>query len=170
MPQNPDLIATKAVSGEVLVFDRTKHSSEPERGGICKPDIKLVGQTKEGCVCSPVYGTLIIYLANQIWFGLEPVEDWARTWCLRRYDRLSLVCTQSSSEWILNLTGSLRDINSYSKANNTIEPTTVFKGHTSVVGVSRRSFSYVLFVQTDSKPLGCRLACDGRIHFCKCRR
>ncbi|KAL7285584.1 hypothetical protein ACG7TL_000688 [Trametes sanguinea] len=48
MPQNPDLIATKAVSGEVFIFDRTKHSSEPERGGICKPDIRLVGQSKEG--------------------------------------------------------------------------------------------------------------------------
>ncbi|KAH9996523.1 histone acetyltransferase type B subunit 2 [Russula vinacea] len=48
MPQNPDLIATKAVSGEVLIFDRTKHPSEPERGGVCKPDIRLVGQTKEG--------------------------------------------------------------------------------------------------------------------------
>lgn len=48
MPQNPDLIATKAVTGEVLVFDRTKHSSEPERGGVCKPDIRLVGQTREG--------------------------------------------------------------------------------------------------------------------------
>lgn len=50
MPQNPDLIATKAVTGEVLVFDRTKHSSEPERGGVCKPDIRLVGQTREGYV------------------------------------------------------------------------------------------------------------------------
>jgi hypothetical protein len=50
MPQNPDLIATKAVSGDVLVFDRTKHPSEPERGGVCKPDIRLVGQTKEGSV------------------------------------------------------------------------------------------------------------------------
>lgn len=48
MPQNPDLIATKAVSGEVYIFDRTKHSSEPERGGQCKPDITLVGQHKEG--------------------------------------------------------------------------------------------------------------------------
>ena len=48
MPQNPDLIATKAVSGEVYVFDRTKHSSEPERGGQCKPAITLVGQHKEG--------------------------------------------------------------------------------------------------------------------------
>jgi histone-binding protein RBBP4 len=48
MPQNPDLLATKAVSGEVLVFDRTRHPSEPERGGVCKPDIRLVGQTREG--------------------------------------------------------------------------------------------------------------------------
>ncbi|CCM03663.1 uncharacterized protein FIBRA_05807 [Fibroporia radiculosa] len=48
MPQNPDLIATKAVSGEVFVFNRTRHPSEPERGGICKPDIRLVGQHKEG--------------------------------------------------------------------------------------------------------------------------
>lgn len=48
MPQNPDMIATKAVTGEVLVFDRTKHSSEPEKGGVCKPNIRLVGQNKEG--------------------------------------------------------------------------------------------------------------------------
>jgi len=49
MPQNPDLIATKAVTGEVLIFDRTKHSSEPERGGVCKPDMRLIGQQLEGC-------------------------------------------------------------------------------------------------------------------------
>ena len=48
MPQNPDLIATKAVTGEVFVFDRTKHSSEPERGGECKPNIRLIGQQREG--------------------------------------------------------------------------------------------------------------------------
>jgi histone-binding protein RBBP4 len=48
MPQNPDLIATKAVTGEVLVFDRTKHSSEPDKDGVCKPDIRLVGQNREG--------------------------------------------------------------------------------------------------------------------------
>jgi len=48
MPQNPDLIATKAVSGEVLVFDRTKHSSDPDKDGVCRPDIRLQGQTKEG--------------------------------------------------------------------------------------------------------------------------
>ena len=53
MPQNPDLIATKCTSGEVLVFDRTKHSSEPDRSGVVKPDIRLVGQTKEGYAFCP---------------------------------------------------------------------------------------------------------------------
>jgi histone-binding protein RBBP4 len=48
MPQNPNLIATKTVSGDVYVFDRTKHSSEPGTDGICRPDIKLKGQKKEG--------------------------------------------------------------------------------------------------------------------------
>lgn len=55
MPQNPDLIATKAVSGEVLVWDRTKHSSDPDRTGAIKPDIRLVGQTKEGRVLGYVF-------------------------------------------------------------------------------------------------------------------
>lgn len=71
MPQNPDLIATKAVTGEVLVFDRTKHSSEPERGGACKPDIRLVGQTKEGCVVRQVL-MFIFSLCSQgmAWLGI----------------------------------------------------------------------------------------------------
>ncbi|KAI6154005.1 WD40-repeat-containing domain protein [Pisolithus tinctorius] len=99
MPQNPDLIATKAISGEVLIFDRTKHSSEPERGGLCKPDIRLVGQTKEG-------------------FGLA--------WCPTKAGHVL-----GASE---DMTICHWDVNSYTKAKNTIEPTTVFKGHTSVVG------------------------------------
>ncbi|KAJ7922802.1 WD40 repeat-like protein [Mycena leptocephala] len=86
MPQNPDLIATKAVTGEVLIFDRTKHSSEPERGGVCKPDIRLIGQTREG------YG-----------LAWNPVKV-------------------------------EMDINSYAKTKTSIEPTNVFRGHTSVVG------------------------------------
>ncbi|WVR08096.1 histone acetyltransferase type B subunit 2 [Kwoniella sp. DSM 27419] len=48
MPQNPELIATKTVSGDVLVFDRTKHESKAPAGGECRPDIRLKGQTKEG--------------------------------------------------------------------------------------------------------------------------
>ncbi|KAG1886065.1 WD40-repeat-containing domain protein [Suillus subluteus] len=99
MPQNPDLLATKAISGQVLIFDRTKHSSEPPRGGVCKPDIRLVGQTKEGfgLAWNPVKGGHI----------LGASEDMT-------------VC-----HW---------DINSYTKGTSTIEPTTVFKGHNSVVG------------------------------------
>ncbi|CAK5264467.1 unnamed protein product [Mycena citricolor] len=99
MPQNPDLIATKAVTGEVLVFDRTKHGSEPERGGVCKPDIRLVGQTREG------YGLAW----NPVKQGhvLGASED-------------TTVC-----HW---------DVNSYTKAKTSIEPTNVFRGHTSVVG------------------------------------
>lgn len=48
MPQNPDLIASKAVKGSVFIFDRTKHPSEPVADGICRPDIELTGQEKEG--------------------------------------------------------------------------------------------------------------------------
>jgi WD40 repeat protein len=50
MPQKPDLIATKTVTGEVFIFDRTKHPSKPTND-ICKPDITLRGHTKEGLVC-----------------------------------------------------------------------------------------------------------------------
>lgn len=35
-----------------------------------------------------------------------------------------------------DMTVCLWDVNSYTKARNTLEPTTVYKGHTSVVGVS----------------------------------
>ncbi|KAJ3822879.1 hypothetical protein F5880DRAFT_615494 [Lentinula raphanica] len=48
MSQNPELLATKAVTGEVLVFDRMKHASEPEPDGVSRPNIRLVGQTREG--------------------------------------------------------------------------------------------------------------------------
>jgi histone-binding protein RBBP4 len=48
MPQNPDLIGSKAVKGSVFVFDRTKHPSEPNPDGVCRPDIELTGQDKEG--------------------------------------------------------------------------------------------------------------------------
>ncbi|KAJ8515438.1 hypothetical protein ONZ45_g7158 [Pleurotus djamor] len=99
MPQNPDLIATKAVTGEVLVFDRTKHSSEPERGGVCKPDIRLVGQSREG------YG--LAWNPNKSGHILGASEDMT-------------IC-----HW---------DVNSYTKAKTSIEPTNVFRGHTSVVG------------------------------------
>ncbi|CED83414.1 nucleosome remodeling subunit caf1 nurf55 msi1 [Phaffia rhodozyma] len=48
MPQNPNLLATKTVSGDVCVFDRTKHSSEASADGVSRPDLRLKGQSKEG--------------------------------------------------------------------------------------------------------------------------
>ncbi|KAI0471136.1 WD domain-containing protein [Xylariaceae sp. FL0804] len=45
-PQNPDIIATLTVGGPILVFDRTKHSSEPK--GPVSPQIRLEGHAKEG--------------------------------------------------------------------------------------------------------------------------
>ncbi|KAG4301974.1 hypothetical protein PCK1_001950 [Pneumocystis canis] len=45
-PQNPNIIATMTVSGDVYIFDRTKHPSNPV--GICNPQIKLKGHKKEG--------------------------------------------------------------------------------------------------------------------------
>ncbi|RKP25482.1 WD40-repeat-containing domain protein [Syncephalis pseudoplumigaleata] len=48
MPQNPDVIATKTVSGEVHVFDRTKHPSQPAANAVAAPEIRLQGHTKEG--------------------------------------------------------------------------------------------------------------------------
>ncbi|KAI9593650.1 WD40-repeat-containing domain protein [Syncephalis fuscata] len=48
MPQNPDIIATKTVSGEVHVFDRTKHASQPAANAVSSPEMRLLGHKKEG--------------------------------------------------------------------------------------------------------------------------
>ena len=48
----------QTVSGQVFVFDRTKHTSEPERGGLCRPDLKLTGQTKEGYALQHMFSPL----------------------------------------------------------------------------------------------------------------
>jgi histone-binding protein RBBP4 len=45
-PQNPDIIATFAVDGKVLIFDRTKHSLTPT--GTPNPQIELIGHKQEG--------------------------------------------------------------------------------------------------------------------------
>jgi len=81
MPQNPDLIATKCTSGEILIFDRTKHSSEPERDGQAKPDIRLVGQQKEGYVHTvyqiPVPRTKIRFQIRSL---VESPEEGSHPW------------------------------------------------------------------------------------------
>jgi histone-binding protein RBBP4 len=45
-PQNPDIIATLSVDGKVLIYDRTKHSSNPS--GTPNPQLELVGHKEEG--------------------------------------------------------------------------------------------------------------------------
>mmetsp|Transcript_28430 Transcript_28430/g.46069 ORF Transcript_28430/g.46069 Transcript_28430/m.46069 type:complete len:351 (+) Transcript_28430:346-1398(+) len=47
MPQNPSLIATKTTTGNVCVFDYTKHGSKP-KDKTCTPDLVLLGHKKEG--------------------------------------------------------------------------------------------------------------------------
>ncbi|KAJ3841426.1 hypothetical protein F5878DRAFT_669700 [Lentinula raphanica] len=101
IPQNPELLATKAVTGEVtgevLVFDRMKHASEPEPDGVSRPNTRLVGQTREG------YG--LSWNPNKAGHILGASEDMT-------------VC-----HW---------DCKAYSKKNSMIQPTTTFRGHTSV--------------------------------------
>ncbi|KAI9027929.1 WD40-repeat-containing domain protein [Hyaloraphidium curvatum] len=48
MPQNQTMVATKTNSGSVYIFDLTKHKLVPDADGVCTPDIRLVGQEKEG--------------------------------------------------------------------------------------------------------------------------
>ncbi|KAI8909109.1 WD40-repeat-containing domain protein [Gorgonomyces haynaldii] len=48
MPSNPDIIATRTSFGPVYIFDRTKHTLAPNADGICNPELKLIGHTKEG--------------------------------------------------------------------------------------------------------------------------
>lgn len=49
MPQNNFLIATKSSNNKVLLFDYSKHSSEPEDGkAVCRPELTLDGHDDEG--------------------------------------------------------------------------------------------------------------------------
>lgn len=49
LPQNPCVIATKTPSGDVLIFDYTKHPSMPASPNApCNPDLRLTGHTAEG--------------------------------------------------------------------------------------------------------------------------
>jgi histone-binding protein RBBP4 len=41
-----------SVSGDVLIFDRTKHPNSPPSND-CKPDIRLKGHTAEGYFTEP---------------------------------------------------------------------------------------------------------------------
>lgn len=48
MPQNPSIIATRATSSDVLVFDYTKQPYHPDPNGKCSPELILRGHKKKG--------------------------------------------------------------------------------------------------------------------------
>jgi len=48
MPQHPEYIATKAVSGQVLIFKYTDFESVPKPNSVCQPTLRLKGHTQEG--------------------------------------------------------------------------------------------------------------------------
>lgn len=45
-PQNPNIIATMCTDGRVMIWDRTKHSSQPT--GNVNPQMELLGHDAEG--------------------------------------------------------------------------------------------------------------------------
>jgi histone-binding protein RBBP4 len=47
-PNNPAIIATKTASADVLLFDRSLHPAKSERNIPSKPQLKLLGHTREG--------------------------------------------------------------------------------------------------------------------------
>ena len=47
MPQNACVIASKTVTGEVHIFDYTRHPSNPSNN-VVSPQLRLQGHTKEG--------------------------------------------------------------------------------------------------------------------------
>lgn len=65
---------------------------------------------------------------------MEPNENGSCTWWIRGHDYLPLVSNVFKT-LKNNKTRACRDINAYTKSKAELEPTTIFKGHTSVVGV-----------------------------------
>jgi histone-binding protein RBBP4 len=59
MPQNSFVIATKSPSADVLVFDVSKHPSEPKENSGCTPQFRCTGHESEG------YG-----------LAWSPLKDW----------------------------------------------------------------------------------------------
>jgi histone-binding protein RBBP4 len=47
-PQNANIVASLAVDGRVLIFDRTKHTMAPPKPGVYKFELECVGHEQEG--------------------------------------------------------------------------------------------------------------------------
>ena len=48
MPSHHNVIATSTPSSEIHIYDYFKHPSKPNKGDIPRPELRLVGQAREG--------------------------------------------------------------------------------------------------------------------------
>lgn len=48
MPQKYNILASKTVGGDILIFDYKQHPTRPEIESVCKPQLRLTGHDKEG--------------------------------------------------------------------------------------------------------------------------
>lgn len=81
MPQNPCVIGTKTVSGQVHIFDYTKHPSMPAANATVNPDLRLVGQTGEGfgLAWSPLEKGLILSASSDQTVCLWDIQQGNKT-------------------------------------------------------------------------------------------
>ena len=75
MPQNPDIIATKTPSGDVLVFDYANHPVRPSAELGCQPDLRLKVSTT---YCSSISGSS----KRRLWLVVERHSQWSSTVCI----------------------------------------------------------------------------------------
>ena len=127
-PQNSFWIATKTVSGEVHVFDYSKHPSQPADDTV-RPEIRCKGHEKEGCVAAGVLlpalppPPLRLPLSHQ--FPMTVPTRYGLDWNPHTEGQLlsgaddSLICT-----W---------DIKTTSSKDAKLDASNTFRGHTSVV-------------------------------------
>jgi histone-binding protein RBBP4 len=110
MPSNPHVIASKTITGEVQIFDKSKHPSNieyiekaPFERVAAKPQMRLTGHTKEG-------------------YGL----DWNPFPEKRGY---IASCGEDGLVCVWNIAGGITSMPSYSMPAVQIDPTQKFSGH-----------------------------------------
>ncbi len=74
MPQNKFMVATKAPSEDVFVFDVSQHPSKPDSTSECRPELRLKGHTQEG------YGlSWSPYMEGHLISGSDD-HQWGKRW------------------------------------------------------------------------------------------
>jgi len=105
MPQNKFMVATKAPSEDVFVFDVSQHPSKPDSTSECRPELRLKGHKQEG------YGlSWSPYVEGHLISGSDDHQ----------------ICLWDISA---NMSGSSKN----GTASATLDAKSIYKGHTSVV-------------------------------------